>query len=103
MDDGTHSVVFALQLCVSFLFGLGAFGESSKMLQLPESTTMQPHQVKGPWKWKKIQVSSQSPTDCSNLLRSPSQLSTETELSTGAQAVRPPFSPAQAHRQREQK
>lgn len=37
-------------LCVSFLFGLGPFGESSKMLQLPESTTMQPHQVKDPWK-----------------------------------------------------
>lgn len=27
-------------LCVSFLFGLSAFGESSKMLKLPESTTM---------------------------------------------------------------
>lgn len=43
-------------LCVSFLFGLGAFGESSKMLKLPESTTMQPHRVKipgsrGKYKW----------------------------------------------------
>lgn len=56
-------------LCVSFLFGLSAFGESSKMLKLPESTTMRPHKLRS-LEVEGNKVSAQSPTGYSDVLRS---------------------------------
>lgn len=69
-DQGWTMVHILLSLhygvCVSFLFGLSAFGESSKMLKLPKSTTMQPHRVKihrsrGKYKWA-LRVPQTTPT-----------------------------------------
>lgn len=77
-------------LCLSFLFGLSAFGESSKMLKLPESTTMRPHKLRS----LEVEGNTGERSESHRLLRRPQESGPlrQKQLSTGAQAARPPFS-----------